>query len=77
MAGQPQASDVPKESDALLRQLIAQVPGIVWSTDCELRITSIFGAGLALEKRARPGNREWTGGMPKCLGEANSLVSRL
>ena len=31
----------------LLLQMSGEIPGIVWSTDCELRFTSCWGSGLA------------------------------
>ena len=33
-------------SDSLPRQMVERLPTVLWSTDCELRVTSAFGAGL-------------------------------
>jgi PAS domain S-box-containing protein len=40
-------SELPGQREASLRLLTDRVPVIVWSTDSELRFTSITGAGLA------------------------------
>jgi PAS domain S-box-containing protein len=44
----PSLANPPDE--AVLRILLENMPGIVWTTDRELRCTSIFGAGLAAMK---------------------------
>jgi PAS domain-containing protein len=36
-----------REQETRLRKLIEQSPAIIWSTDTELRFTSLLGAGLA------------------------------
>lgn len=46
MASRPSASEQAKES-ALLHLLAARIPAAVWSTDADLRMTSVFGAALA------------------------------
>ena len=35
------------KDDALYRLMVERIPGVVWSTDCQLRFTTAFGAGLA------------------------------
>ena len=31
----------------VLRQMLQEMPAVLWTTDCDLRFTSLFGAGLA------------------------------
>lgn len=38
---------VPGSPEAILRVVLENLPGIVWTTDREFRCTSVFGAGLA------------------------------
>jgi two-component system cell cycle sensor histidine kinase/response regulator CckA len=40
------AEDALRESEARLRVIVDQVPAILWTTDGELRVTSVVGAGL-------------------------------
>lgn len=47
-------------SEVRLRQLLAQMPAILWATDTELKLTSVSGAGLAAAGSA-PGQET---GMP-------------
>ncbi len=57
-SGQPQpeiegargAEEALRESEARLRLLIAQMPAILWTTDTDLRITSVLGGGTAALK---------------------------
>jgi PAS domain S-box-containing protein len=46
MAERPQTSEQTNAS-ALFQLMSVRIPGIVWSTDADLRITSVLGAGLA------------------------------
>ncbi|MGH2819017.1 MAG: PAS domain-containing sensor histidine kinase [Actinomycetota bacterium] len=52
------------DDDALLSLLVSRMPAILWTTDTDLRITSVHGAGLGalgLEGKDIPGTtlREW------------------
>ena len=40
--------------EAHARVLVDQMPAVLWSTDAELRVTSLAGGGLAATPAARP-----------------------
>jgi PAS domain S-box-containing protein len=46
MASRPDASEQARAS-ALFNLMAAQIPGVVWSTNTDLRVTSAFGSGWA------------------------------
>ncbi len=41
-----QTEQALRASEAKLRMLMAQMPSILWTTDTDLRVTSVFGTGL-------------------------------
>ncbi len=45
MADAPTVEVLSKDQ---LRQLLDEIPGVIWTTDTELRCTSIQGSGLAV-----------------------------
>jgi len=46
MTAQPSAAEQAKTS-ALFQLMADRIPGFVWTTDTDLRVTALFGAGLA------------------------------
>lgn len=43
------------DSDSLLRQMVERLPTVLWSTDCQLRVTSAFGADRLVALSLWPG----------------------
>ena len=50
-----QAKKALRDAEELMRFTVERIPAVVWTTDCELRFTSIQGAGLV--------SGEWEAGM--------------
>jgi len=44
---QRRADQARKERESRLRQITAQMPAVLWSTDSDLRVTNCLGAGIA------------------------------
>ncbi len=65
------AEDALRESEAKLRLITAQMPAHLWTTDTELRVTSVLGAGL---ERVGIDSRQYLG---KTLDELGRLEPQI
>lgn len=60
-----------RESEARLRQVVEQLPGVVWTVDRDLRVTSVGGAGLEFMARQPSDMLGRTG--PEIVGDEDPL----
>ena len=68
-----QSEQALKESEERLALMLQQTPAIIWSTDEEMQMTRLMGAGL----QARTGQTQGTPGTPAALLHARQLEEPL